>query len=175
MKDSRYSPYLQMKMVPAGIVLERIIGEQHRAKNEVAASAQLVPQRINDLIRGTRRFTPKTSMALENALSIDIPGLFYLIQANHDVQLSLQEQQSANRPNLEVLTKTTFWDVDLSKVDWSRCRKWAIRRVLEYGTPEEIREIDRFYGHDALLEIFNNPQGFRLYEQVKQNYSKASL
>ena len=175
MKDSRYSPYLQMKMVPAGIVLERIIGEQHRAKNEVAASAQLVPQRINDLIRGTRRFTPKTSMALENALSIDIPGLFYLIQANHDVHLSLQEQKSANRPNLDVLTKTTFWDVDLSKVDWSRCRKWAIRRVLEYGTPEEIREIDRFYGHDALLEIFNNPQGFRLYEQVKQNYSKASL
>ncbi|MCF0180352.1 MAG: XRE family transcriptional regulator [Bacteroidales bacterium] len=175
MKSSKYSPYLQMKMVPAGIILERIIREQHRAKNEVAASAQLVPQRVNDLIRGTRRFTPKTSMALENALSIDIPGLFYLIQANHDVHLGIQENKSFNRPNLKILTKTTFWDVDLNKVDWSQCRKWAIRRVLEYGTPDEIREIDRFYGHDALLEIFNNPQGFRLYEQVQQNYKKAAL
>ena len=65
--------------------------------------------------------------------------------------------------------------MDLDKVDWSQCKKWAIRRVLEYGTPDEIREIDRFYGHDALLELFNNPQGFRLYDQVKQNYQKAAL
>ena len=164
-----------MRTVPAGIILERIISEQHRAKNEVAAAAQLVPQRINDLIRGRRRFTPKTSMALESALSIDIQGLFYLIQANHDVYLSTQEQNSANHPNLLILTKTTFWDVDLDKVDWSQCKKWAIRRVLEYGTPDEIRDIDRFYGHDAPLELFNNPQGFRLYDQVKQNYQKAAL
>ena len=114
-------------------------------------------------------------MALEATLGIDIHGFFYLIQANHDIYEAQKAQNQRKTPNLSVLTTTTFWDTDLSKVDWSKCRTWAIRRVLEYGNSEEIREIDRFYGHEALMEIFNKPEVFRLYDQVKANLLKAGL
>jgi len=173
--DTSYSIYTSMPMVPAGAILDRIIKQQKRVKAEVASASQLIPQRLNDLIMGNRRFTPQTSMALEATLGIDIYGFFYLIQANHDIYEAQKVQRKKNTPNLSVLTKTTFWDTDLTQVDWNRCRTWAIRRVLEYGNPEEIREINRYYGHEALLEVFNKPEVFRLYDQVKANLLKAGL
>ena len=171
--SSPLSVYTNMPMVPAGAILDRIIKQQNRVKAEVAASANLIPQRLNDLVMGNRRFTPHTSMALEASLHIEIPGFFYLIQANHDIYLAQKAIKDNDTPDLTVLTKTTFWDTDLSRIDWSRCKKWAIRRVLEYGNADEIREIDRFYGHEALMEVYSNPKEFRLYEQVKNNYQKA--
>lgn len=175
MKSSIYLPYLQMKMVPAGVILDRIFMQQKKQKCQVAKEVGILPQRINDLIHGTRRFTTNISMSLEHALGIDIPGFFYLIQANHDVYLAVQEATNALKPDLTILTKTTFWDVDLEKIDWTKCKPWALRRVLEYGNAEEIRELDRFYGHDALMEVYKDPSGFRLYDEVKRNFEAAEL
>lgn len=173
--NTSLSTYTDMPMVPAGAILDRIIKQQKRVKSEVAAASQLIPQRLNDLIMGNRRFTPKSSMALEAALGIETPGFFYLIQANHDIYEAQRAAGHQQTPRLDILTKTTFWDTNLEKVDWARCKRWAIRRVLEYGTAEEIREIDRFYGHDALMEVFNHPEGFRLYDQVKSNLQEAGI
>lgn len=164
-----------MQSVSAGAILDRIIRQQKRIKTEVAGAAQLIPQRLNDLIMGHRRFTPQNSLALEAALDIDIVGFFYLIQANHDIYLAKQEIAVHDTPALSLLTKTTFWDVDLQKIDWRKCRTWAIRRVLEYGNAEEIREMDRFYGHKAVEEVYQNPEGFRLYEQVKQKIKELTI
>lgn len=162
-----------MQSVSAGAILDRIIRQQKRMKTEVAAAAQLIPQRLNDLIMGNRRFTPQNSLVLEAAL--DIAVFFYLIQANHDIYLAKQEKAGQDTPTLSLLTKATFWDVDLQKIDWSKCRTWAIRRVLEYGNAEEIREMDRFYGHKAVMEVYQNPNGFRLYEQVKQKMKELTI
>lgn len=175
MAISIYKPYTKMQSVSAGAILDRIIRQQKRMKTEVAGAAQLIPQRLNDLIMGNRRFTPQNSMALEAALDIDIAGFFYLIQANHDIYLAKQEKAGQYTPTLSLLTKATFWDVDLQKIDWSKCRTWAIRRVLEYGNATEIREIDRFYGHKAVMEVYQNPNGFRLYEQVKQKIKELAI
>ena len=175
MAVSIYKPYTKMQSVPAGAILDRIIRQQKRMKTEVAAAAQLIPQRLNDLIMGNRRFTPQNSLALEAVLDIDLAGFFYLIQANHDIYLARQEKASHEIPALSLLTKTTFWDVDLKKVDWSKCRMWAIRRVLEYGNAAEIREIDRFYGHKTVMEVYQNSDGFRLYDQVKQKIKELAI
>lgn len=173
--NTSISIYTSMPMVPAGAILDRIIKQQKRVKAEVAASSRLIPQRLNDLIMGNRRFTPQNSMALETALGIEIQGFFYLIQANHDIYEAQKAARKQNSPNLELLTKTTFWDTNLEKVDWTQCREWAIRRVLEYGNSDEIREMDRFYGHEALMKVFNQSEFFRLYDQVKANLKEAGL
>jgi hypothetical protein len=52
---------------------------------------------------------------------------------------------------------------------------WAIRRVLEYGTPEEIQEIARFYGTAKVKEIYANPSNFRLYDRVKKNFEEIRI
>jgi plasmid maintenance system antidote protein VapI len=110
-----YSTYTRMTTVPAGIILDRIIHQQKKSKVDVASSAHMIPQRLNDLINGNRRFTPKNSMALEQSLGIDIAGFFYIIQAHHDIYTEQKNESSNNRPDLTRLTKTTFWDVDLGK------------------------------------------------------------
>lgn len=173
--STNYQHYIQMASVSAGAILDRLIRQQKRTKVEVAAAAQIIPQRLNDLIMGNRRFTPQTSLAMETALGIDITGFFYLLQANHDIYLAQKELASQPTPDLNVLTKTTFWDVDLKKIDWSRCKTWAISRVLEYGSAEEIREMDRFYGHEAVTAVLEQPNNFRLYDQVKKRISLISV
>ena len=174
MKRSEYNAYMKMPMVPAGAILDRIVRQQGRTKVDVSNAAQLIPQRLNDLIMGNRRFTPQNSMALESALGIDYFGFFYILQANHDIYMEARKLQLQHRPNLEVLTKTTFWDVDIEKLDWAKCKKWAIQRVLEYGSSAEIQELERFYGYDSMLEVYSNTENFRLPDQVKQAFDHTA-
>ena len=173
MKKSDCKTYMNMPSVPAGAILDRIVRQERRTKSDVGSAAQLIPQRLNDLIMGHRRFTPQNSIALENALGIEFAGFFYLLQANHDIYMEKQMAAKRTTPNLQILTKTTFWDVDLAKIDWLKNKKWAIIRALEYGTTEEIREIDRFYGHNAVVEIYNNSGNFRLPDIAKHNFEEA--
>ena len=166
--------YLNMSSVPAGAILYRIALQKHMHQTTLAQKTGLIPQRINDLIMGRRRFTPQNSFMLEQALDISLQGFFYKIQANHDIyQARLSRNQP--KPDLNKLTPTTFWDVDLSKLEWMKCQDWAIRRVLEYGTQEEIEELHRFYGHDAFVNIKKNPKGFMLYDVALKNLKNIGL
>ena len=166
--------YLNMSSVPAGAILYRIAQQKHIHQTALAQKTGLIPQRINDLIMGRRRFTPQNSFMLEQALGITIHGFFYKIQANHDVyQAQLADNQP--KPDLSLLSQTTFWDVDLSRIEWMKCDDWAIRRVLEYGTKEEIEELHRFYGHKAFARIKEIPKGFMLYDVVLKNLKIVGL
>jgi len=160
--------YHKMKGVPAGVILDSIIRQQKRSKASVAREANILPQRLNDLVMGTRRFTVETSRRLEESLNICEPGFFYCHQAIHDVYLFEREQKLQKHPDFSVLTKTTFWDVQLEKIDWTRAQSWAIRRVLEYGEVEELRELERFYGHQALEKEYYRLDEFRLPNKVKR-------
>ena len=166
--------YLNMSSVPAGAILYRLTQQKHMHQTTLAQKTGLIPQRINDLIMGRRRFTPQNSIILEQALDISLQGFFYKIQANHDIY---QAQQAGNqpKPNLSLLSQTTFWDVDLSRIEWMKCEDWAIRRVLEYGTKEEMEELHRFYGHDAFAKIKENPNGFMLYDIALKNLKIVGL
>lgn len=163
--------YRAMKSVPAGAILNSIITQQQQSKASVARLACILPQRMNDLITGTRRFTVETSLKLEKALNIPDAGFFYLHQAEHDIYLSEVEQQHLKHPDLSQLTKTTFWDVKLDEINWISGQKWAIRRVLEYGEPNELIELCRFYGKDAFAEQVQDLNPFRLPDKVKANWS----
>ena len=166
--------YLNMPSVPAGAILWRIAQKKHLSQVILAQKTRLIPQRINDLIMGRRRFTPRNSFALERVLDIPQQGFFYKIQANHDVYLA-QLGENQLKPNLNLLSQTTFWDVDLSKIEWSKSQDWVIRRVLEYGTKEEIEELCHFYGHEAFARIGSNPMDFRLYDTVLRNLKLIGL
>lgn len=114
-------------------------------------------------------------MALEQSLKIDIAGFFYIIQAKHDIYEEQRIENMSVTPNLSILTKTTFWDVDITKIDWTKCAKWAIRRVLEYGNVDEVKEIANFYGTDKVKEVYSEPKNFRLYDKVQEKYKACRL
>ncbi|MBQ0057479.1 MAG: XRE family transcriptional regulator [Bacteroidales bacterium] len=163
------SNYSKMKSVPAGAILDSIIKQQKRSKVSVARDSDILPQRLNDLVMGNRRFTVETSRRLEESLNICDAGFFYRHQALHDVYLYELETKRQHHPDFSILTKTTFWDVQLEKVDWHAAQSWAIRRVLEYGDIEELQEMERFYSHEAVEQEYTNHRGsFRLPDKVER-------
>ncbi|MDA3890640.1 MAG: hypothetical protein PF517_03135 [Salinivirgaceae bacterium] len=63
-----------------------------------------------------------------------------------------------------------FWDVDISKVDISKNRKWFITRVLEYGLFNDWLLLKQYYGIDQIAEI-----SFTIRDLSKKSISFISL
>ena len=53
MTKQDYNRYAKMYSVPAGAILNHLIGRQDKSKAEIARLSNLIPQRLNDLINGT--------------------------------------------------------------------------------------------------------------------------
>jgi hypothetical protein len=56
---------------------------------------------------------------------------------------------SNTNPNFD---KALFWDWRYAEIDWNRCYRSVIERVLERGTQTEWEELIRFYGLPKILE-----------------------
>lgn len=146
--------YKKMEAVPAGAVLRHVLKGLGMSQRYLAKACGMPPQHINAYINGKRRFSVSASIAIESVLGIEEAGFFYRHQAMHDVHVA--KVASEPTPDLERLRRATFWDVDLTKVRWKDSIKWAIRRVLEYGTSQEVNEIIRFYGIGDVRDAFRN-------------------
>lgn len=48
------------------------------------------------------------------------------------------------------MSRATFWDTDISKIDWSRHADFVIERVFGYGTAEEQDYVLNFYGQGRI-------------------------
>ena len=151
-----YEQYLSMPAVPAGAILKRILQKEHLSQKEIAEKSAIYPQRINDLINGKRKFTPESSVRLEQALGISTLGYFYRIQTNHDIYCYQDEQERKLTPDLSKIDKALFWETySLEKINWLKNANWVIQRSFEYGNQQEIEEIIRFYGREKVFEILN--------------------
>ncbi|GHV09473.1 hypothetical protein FACS1894162_0060 [Bacteroidia bacterium] len=151
-----YEQYLSTSNIPAGAVLKRILQKERIGQKEVALKASLFPQRINDLITGKRKFTPEMSVSIEKALGLSIIGYFYKIQANYEINRYKEEQEKKDTPNLKKLSEVLFWDTDMYNINWIKSANWVIQRAFEYGQPEEIKEIIRYYGKEKVTETLNS-------------------
>ena len=57
-----------------------------------------------------------------------------------------------NKPDLTKFRKTLFWDTTFDRIDFTAHSRYVINRVFERGNEEEIQEVIRFYGRDAILD-----------------------
>lgn len=69
-------------------------------------------------------------------------------------------------PNLALIRKALFWDIDINKIDWNKQYKAVIQRVFERGNAEEKLEIKRFYGDDVVEKVLseNKRQPYIIYK-----------
>lgn len=152
-----YEQYLKYNHIPAGAVLKRILDKEHISQRKLAEMSGLLPQHINAYIKGTRRFSPKTSMQIETPLNLEKPGYFFLIQSNHDIYILLQEQhRNANRLLQDNFRPNLFWDTSFDSLDAKRDADWIIRRVFEYGDEKEIMAVINIYGRDKTLDCLHS-------------------
>lgn len=49
---------------------------------------------------------------------------------------------------LPKISKRTFWEVDISEIDFKESYEWVITRVFDRGTLEEVYNIINYYGFD---------------------------
>lgn len=144
------SRYRQMQNTPAGAILQHMLHRLGMSQKHLSELTGIRPQHINGLIKGSRRFSPESSLAIEAALNIEPDGLLYACQCNYDVTQAKMAMQK--RPDIARLRKSTFWDVDLDRVDWQKGKYWAIKRVLQYGCVSDYVEISRLYGRQSFVD-----------------------
>ena len=46
------------------------------------------------------------------------------------------------------LSKVIFWETNYAKIDWDNKVRYVVERVLMYGTVEDWRTIQQYYGMD---------------------------
>lgn len=152
-----FEQYLKYDSIPAGAVLKRILDKKHISQRKLAEMSGLLPQHINAYIKGTRRFSPKTSLQLEEHLDITKAGYFFIIQSNHDVYCLIQERKRMkNKKLLERFRVNLFWDTNVETLDITNDSEWIIRRVFEYGDEQEIKAVIEIYGTQQVTETLSS-------------------
>lgn len=167
-----YEDYANFKETPAGAVLEHIMKKTGVSQNALAQKAGIVPQGIDDLINGRRRFTPEISTRLEKIWGIDCPGLFCVVQTNYDVFLRQNEEELKITPELSKFHRSRFWDTKMELVNWVRDYKWVIKRIFEFGNEEEMSEIIHFYGKEKVKQVLDNITD-TWWKSVRENNRKT--
>lgn len=167
-----FENYLNYNNIPSGAILERILAKQNVSQKQLADKSGILPQRVNDYVKNKRRFTVETSLKIEGALHIDIPGFFYLIQSNHDVFLAKERKKQLRCPDMVKFRKSLFWDMEMSALDWNDCKRTIIQRCFEYGNECEIKEIISFYGEKTVKETLDSITDKWKQEERISNYKK---
>ncbi|HOY94213.1 MAG TPA: hypothetical protein PK509_00645 [Catalimonadaceae bacterium] len=57
------------------------------------------------------------------------------------------------KPNL---SRVIFWDTDYDQIDWSLKARFVIERVVMFGTFEDWKTIQLFYGMDKIKDSVLN-------------------
>ena len=55
--------------------------------------------------------------------------------------------------NMHSLSEFLFWDIDRSKIDAIRNKRWLINRVIEYGRLSDWLHIVNIYGMDEIVKV----------------------
>lgn len=147
----------KFKGVHPGAILERELKKRKLKKGPFAISLQQYPQVINEITKKRRGLTPSLSLKIDRALGLE-DGTMLVLQAYYDIQAEIDKEKAHpfERPNLNILRKSLFWDTDISQIDWHRQSRAIIQRVFERGNDEEKREITGFYGPENVKEIIGN-------------------
>jgi len=72
-----------------------------------------------------------------------------------------------------ILTPSTFWDVNLNLLDAEKDKDFIIVRVLERGTDVEIMHIESTYSQQEIISALENTRG--VSKKTINFYKKVSL
>ena len=165
-----YEKYISIKTIPAGTILKRIVDKEHINQKQLSEKSGIIPQRLNDYIKGKRKFTPQVSLQLEKALGISMPGYFYVIQAQYEITQAKNNIELQNHPDIQKFRKALFWDTHIEKINWIANKNWVIQRVFEYGNEIEIKELIAFYGKEIVKNEIKNIQSTWKKDSREQNF-----
>ena len=74
------------------------------------------------------------------------------LQVYYDIAEEKRKLSQNHQPDLTKFRSTIFWDTKIENIDFAAHSRYVINRVFERGNEEEIQEVIRFYGRDAILD-----------------------
>ncbi len=139
----------KIKGVPPGAVLKWALKRKGIGPSVFAMEIGVFPTIITDVTKLRRGITPKLSIKLGEGLGVD-DDYFMLLQAYYKVSAEKKEQilKTQETPDLSILRKQIFKDIDFDKLDFKQYKSFVVQRVFERGNEAEIKEIIRFYGEE---------------------------
>jgi len=160
----------RIKGVHPGAVLNREFEKAGIRKSSFALKIGVYPGIITDITKQRRGINAALAIKLEEALGAE-EGYFMVLQAYYEIkQQKIKANASNPKPDLSILRKAIFWDIDPDKLDFMKRQRFVIERIFERGNEAEIREIIRFYGKDNCISIMRTSTG--LIYSARANASK---
>lgn len=156
--EKRFEKY---RGIHPGIILERELRKRNLAQRSFALSVGLARQSFNQIIKGKRSLPLPAALKIDRELNIE-EGTLALLQTYYEIEKEKRKLLQENRPNMELLRKSLFWDTDSETIDWTRQARAVILRVFERGNLTEKKEILRFYGPEKIRQVLrdnNNAAG----------------
>jgi addiction module HigA family antidote len=133
-----------LKGIHPGKLIERDLKKRCITQRSLAMETNIHYQTINAVIAGKRYLTTEQAVKIEKAMRYEY-GFLLLLQTHHTLRTYRDKQLSARfrgRPNIR---ESLFWDTDFNKINWAKHEKAVIKRVMERGSKDEIKEVKRFY------------------------------
>jgi addiction module HigA family antidote len=145
-----------IKGVHPGVILEREFRKRGIGKSVFAREIGVYPGIITDITKQRRGMNAHLAIRIENALGAE-EGYFMVIQAYYSIAREREKTiREKPKPNLSLIRKALFWDVNFDNIDFNSKKRYVIERVFERGNNEEINEIMRFYGKKECIKIIRS-------------------
>lgn len=142
-----------LKGLHPGIVLERELKKRKLSKGPFAISINEYPQSLGEVTKGKRKMNTSLALKIEEALQIE-EGFFMTLQIFFEIKEEKRKKLNPVHPDLSLFRPVLFWDTKMEKIDWLKQKQSVIQRVMERGNDKEKKEIERFYGKDAIEQFF---------------------
>ena len=162
----------KVKGVHPGALIRRELELRNIKSSELADSIDEHKQTISAIINKRRDINPKLSIKLSKEFKV-AQDYFMLLQASYDVKKAFENIDKPT-PNLEKIRSVLFWDTNISKINWQKNRRSVIKRILERGNDEEIKELISFYGKKTISKEIRKIKGKTL-PSLDKNINKFDL
>lgn len=164
------------KGIHPGIILDRELKKRSIRQRPFALSLEEHPQTFNAITKGKRGISTSLALKIERELGLE-EGTLVILQAYHDIEKT-KRKETRKIPNLNILSKSLFWDTDIHHIDWEKQYRAVIQRVFERGSESDKNEIIRFYGTEKIkqaLQESNARNPYTIYRSNKQKLSNDIL
>lgn len=145
-----------------GKLIERDLKKKRLTQRNLADRTGIPFQTINAVITGNRNLTTEQALKIEDWFGYE-EGLLSILQTYCNIKQYREKEQSKLYNQNPRVRKSLFWDTDFETINWIKYKNAVIRRVLERGNNDEIKEISRFYNlsvdeldHYRLQKTFRN-------------------
>lgn len=148
--------FLKLRGVPPSVILKRELKKKGFSQREFALLIEEHPQTLNAILKQKRKIPIDLALKIEKQLEME-EGILSVLQVYFEIEQRKKNKEQPT-PNLKIITKGLFWDIDFQKMDWIKYADFAIQRTFERGTLTEKKEMILFYGKEKVKKSLALPQ-----------------